>query len=138
MEHDGHADRRGTPRTAKRDRSNPSAKLYPIGGGGEVAAAASPSTIRRPRRSTSSTRASARSISTSTTIRTIRSGAGGGGLVGWVNTKVLDETHDAGKAQGWTALVVDTNGNGKRDAYVEPNEPVDPRRTSGSGRASTA
>ena len=45
-----------------------------------------------------------------------------------MNTKVLDETHDAGKAQGWTALIVDTNGNGKRDAYVEPNEPVDPMR----------
>ena len=54
--------------------------------------------------------------------------SGGGGLVGWVNTKVLDETHDAGKAQGWTALIVDTNGNGKRDAYVEPNEPVDPAK----------
>jgi hypothetical protein len=27
-----------------------------------------------------------------------------------------------------TALVLDTNGNGKRDAYVEPNEPVDPTK----------
>ncbi len=54
--------------------------------------------------------------------------SGGGGLVGWVNTKVLDETHDAGKAQGWVPLIVDTNGNGKRDAFVEPNEPVDPAK----------
>ena len=30
------------------------------------------------------------------------------------------------KSQGWTAFVLDTNGNGKRDAYVEPNQPVDP------------
>ena len=25
-------------------------------------------------------------------------------------------------------LIVDTNGNGKRDAFVEPNEPVDPAK----------
>ena len=32
------------------------------------------------------------------------------------------------KSQGWTALVLDTNGNGKRDEYVEPNQPVDPTK----------
>ena len=26
------------------------------------------------------------------------------------------------------ALVVDTNGNGKRDAYTEPGEPQDPKK----------
>ena len=25
-------------------------------------------------------------------------------------------------------LVIDTNGNGKRDAYVEPDQPVDPTK----------
>ena len=39
---------------------------------------------------------------------------GTGGLVGWVNSKIWDETKDAGKAQGWTELIVDTNSNGKR------------------------
>src|SRR4029434_276972 len=29
------------------------------------------------------------------------------------------------KSQGWTALIRDANGNGKRDGYVEPNEPLD-------------
>ncbi len=47
------------------------------------------------------------------------SSGGGGGVVGWLNTKMWDQTHDAEKSQGWTALVLDTNGNGKRDAYVE-------------------
>lgn len=47
------------------------------------------------------------------------SSGGGGGVVGWLNTKVWDETHDAAKAQGWTALVLDTNGNGRRDAYEQ-------------------
>ncbi|MBV8753967.1 MAG: carboxypeptidase regulatory-like domain-containing protein [Hyphomicrobiales bacterium] len=36
-------------------------------------------------------------------------------LVGWVNTKKFWQTGDAAVAQGWSALVVDTNGNGKRD-----------------------
>ncbi len=52
--------------------------------------------------------------------------SGGGPVVGWLNTKMFDETGDAAQSQGWTALVLDTNGNGKRDDYVEPNQPVDP------------
>lgn len=52
------------------------------------------------------------------------SSGGGGGVVGWLNTKMWDETHDAAKSQGWTALVLDTNGNGKRDAYVEGAQSV--------------
>jgi len=43
------------------------------------------------------------------------SSGGGGGVVGWLNTKMWDQTHDAAKSQGWTSLVLDTNGNGKRD-----------------------
>ena len=54
--------------------------------------------------------------------------SGGGPVVGWINTKMLDETGDAAKSQGWTALILDTNGNGKRDEYVEPNQPVDPTK----------
>ena len=54
--------------------------------------------------------------------------SGGGPVVGWLNTKMFDETKDEVKSQGWTALILDTNGNGKRDPYVEPNQPVDPAR----------
>src|SRR5687768_12549029 len=50
------------------------------------------------------------------------------GAVGWVKTRVFFETGDAAKAQGWTPVVVDTNGNGRRDAYVEPKEPLDPQK----------
>ncbi|HTM13606.1 MAG TPA: carboxypeptidase-like regulatory domain-containing protein [Bryobacteraceae bacterium] len=52
------------------------------------------------------------------------SSGGGGGVVGWLNTKVWDQTHDAQKAQGWTALVLDTNGNGKRDTFEEVDQNV--------------
>jgi hypothetical protein len=44
------------------------------------------------------------------------SSGGGGGVVGWLNTKMFDQTGDEEKSQGWTALVLDTNANGKRDA----------------------
>lgn len=54
--------------------------------------------------------------------------SGGGEVVGWFNTKKYDETGDEAAAQGWTPLILDTNGNGKRDAYTEPDEPLDPKR----------
>jgi hypothetical protein len=54
--------------------------------------------------------------------------SGGGPVLGWINTKLYDETGDAAKSEGWTAFVLDTNGNGKRDDYVEPNQPVDPTK----------
>jgi hypothetical protein len=37
------------------------------------------------------------------------------GVVGWLDVKKYLATHDAAKSQGWSAVVVDTNGNGKRD-----------------------
>jgi hypothetical protein len=52
--------------------------------------------------------------------------SGGGQVVGWLNTRMFDETGDEQAAQGWTPLVLDTNGNGVRDAYVEPDQPIDP------------
>lgn len=54
--------------------------------------------------------------------------SGGGQVVGWLNRKMFEETGDEEKSQGWTALIMDTNGNGRRDAYVEPNAPVDPTK----------
>ena len=54
--------------------------------------------------------------------------SGGGQVIGWLNTKMFDETGDEERSQGWTSLIVDTNGNGQRDDYVEPNEPLDPAK----------
>jgi len=61
---------------------------------------------------------------------TLWTSAGGpqAGVVGWLNRKVFEETKKEAKAQGWTALILDTNGNGKRDDYVERGEPVDPTK----------
>jgi hypothetical protein len=54
--------------------------------------------------------------------------SGTGPVAGWVNTKVFDETGDAAKAQGWSPFILDTNANGKRDDFVEPNQPTDPAK----------
>ena len=47
-------------------------------------------------------------------------------VIGWINTRIWDETGDAAKAQGWCPLIVDTNGDGKIGAYTQPNEKPDP------------
>jgi len=54
--------------------------------------------------------------------------SGGGQAIGWLDTKKYLETGDDQSAQGWTAIILDTNGNGKRDEYVEPNDPVNPKK----------
>jgi hypothetical protein len=55
--------------------------------------------------------------------------SGGGPVVGWVNTKVFDETGSAEQAVGWSPFVLDTNGNGVRDAgWTNPGEPADPAK----------
>jgi hypothetical protein len=55
-------------------------------------------------------------------------GGPGSGVVGWLKTKQFLATGDSAKSQGWTPIIVDTNGNGKRDEYVGPNDPVDPAK----------
>ncbi len=54
--------------------------------------------------------------------------SGTGPVAGWVNTKLFDETGDAARSQGWSPFVLDTNGNGKRDDYVGPDQPADPAK----------
>jgi hypothetical protein len=55
-------------------------------------------------------------------------GVTGPGAFGWLNRKMYEETGDEAKSQGWTPFILDTNSNGKRDEYVEPDQPVDPAR----------
>jgi hypothetical protein len=56
------------------------------------------------------------------------SGVTGPGAFGWINRKMFEETGDEVRSQGWSPFVLDTNGNGKRDAFVEPNQPADAAR----------
>ena len=49
-------------------------------------------------------------------------------VVGWLNTKKFLETGDAKTSQGWSPLIVDVPGWGKRGEYVEADQPVDPAK----------
>jgi hypothetical protein len=50
------------------------------------------------------------------------------GVEGWFDVKAWDKTHDEKTSQGWSAFIRDNNGNGKRDAYTEANQPADPTK----------
>ena len=54
------------------------------------------------------------------------SSGGAGDVVGWLNTKLFDETGDERKAQGWTPIILDTSGTGKRGEWTEPGKPQEP------------
>lgn len=54
--------------------------------------------------------------------------SGGGAVVGWINTKMYDATGDIVRSQGWTPMILDTNGDGKRGDYVGPKDKVDPTK----------
>ena len=54
--------------------------------------------------------------------------SGGGEVLGWLNTKMFLETGDASASQGWSPLILDINGNGNVDEWVEPDEAIDPTK----------
>ena len=52
-------------------------------------------------------------------------------VVGWLDTKLYDQTGDEQAAQGWCPTVLDTNGDGRiTKPWNEPGEPVDPSQDS--------
>ncbi len=120
------------PEVCKAGSSHPSAKLFPIDRAGRHLAVYDPKTRKLTHISTCfGTHHLMFAEDANRTLWT----SGGGQVVGWLNTKMFDETGDEMKSQGWTALVIDTNGNGKRDAYVEPNQPLDPTKDKRFGGA---
>jgi hypothetical protein len=52
-------------------------------------------------------------------------GVVGPGVIGWLNRRMYEQTGDEVKSQGWTPLIVDTNGNGKRDEWVDADKPLE-------------
>ena len=57
--------------------------------------------------------------------------SGGGDVIGWINTRIWDETQDEKLSQGWCPMVVDTNGDG---VITKPwNQPVGPLRSQNEG-----
>ena len=118
------------PAFCKAGSDHPSAKLFPMNSSGRQLSIYDPATKKYTFVDTCfSTQHLRFAEDANNTLWTSNDRAAAiGETIGWFNTKLYDETGDAAKAQGWTALILDTNGNGKRDAYVEPNQPVDPTK----------
>ncbi len=113
------------PAFCKDNSDHPSAKLYPVPGANRHLAVFEPKTQKYTFIDTCfGTHHLQFGYDANETIWT----SGGGPVVGWLNTKMFDATGDAAKSQGWTAVVLDTNGNGRRDAHVEPDAPIDPAK----------
>jgi hypothetical protein len=120
------------PDYCKEGSSHPSAKLFPINNAGRHLAMYDPKTQKLTHISTCfGTHHLMFAEDANRTLWT----SGGGQVVGWLNTKMFEQTGDEAKSQGWTALIMDTNGNGKRDAYVEPDQPLDPTKDKRYGGA---
>jgi len=49
-------------------------------------------------------------------------------VVGWLNTKLFDETGDARSRRGWTALILTPTATASGTTMSEPNQPVDPAK----------
>jgi len=113
------------PDVCKEGSSHPSAKLFPVARSFRHLAMYDPATKKLTHIGTCfSTHHLMFAEDANQTLWT----SGGGQVVGWLNTRMFEETGDEVRSQGWTALVMDTNGNGKRDAYVEPDQPLDPTK----------
>ena len=120
------------PAYCKEGSAHPSAKLFPIERAGRHLAMYDPANRKLTHISTCfGTHHLMFAEDANQTLWT----SGGGSVVGWLNRKMFEETGDEEKSQGWTALIMDTNGNGKRDAYVEPDQPLDPAKDKRFGSA---
>jgi hypothetical protein len=113
------------PAFCKAGSQHPSAKLFPVNRSGRHLAVYDPRTKKLTHINTCfGTHHLMFAEDANRTLWT----SGGGQVIGWLDTKMFDETGDEEKSQGWTALILDTNGNGKRDDYTEPNQPLDPTK----------
>jgi hypothetical protein len=118
-----------TPAFCRKGSDHPSAKLYPIERAGRQLSVYDPKTDKLTLIDTCFTTHHLNFAEDENHTLWLSAGGFRAGYVGWFNTKLFDETGDEQRAQGWSPIVLDTNGNGKRDeGYVGPNDPVDPTK----------
>ena len=114
-----------SPVFCKKGSEHPSAKVFPIERNGRQAAMLDPKTMKYTFIDTCfGTHHPQFGYDANDTLWF----SGTGQVAGWLNTKLFLETGDAQKAQGWSPFILDINGNGKRDDYVEPDQPADPAK----------
>jgi hypothetical protein len=117
-----------TPAFCRKGSEHPSAKAFPVEQSGRQLAMYDPKTQKFTLIDTCAQTHHINFAEDANNTLYLSAGTTGNEVFGWVNTKLLEETGDEAKAQGWTPFVIDTNGNGKRDDYVDPKQPVDPTK----------
>ncbi|MGO9358693.1 MAG: carboxypeptidase-like regulatory domain-containing protein [Xanthobacteraceae bacterium] len=50
------------------------------------------------------------------------------GVVGWLDVKQFEASKDEVASQGWTPIIANVSGSGKREPFVAPDQPTDPAR----------
>ena len=116
------------PAWCKQGSTHPSAKVFPLERSGRHASFYDPKTDQVTLVSTCFSTHHLMFGDRDHDADTVFFNSGGNPVVGWIDTEMYDETGDEQKSQGWTPLILDTNGNGKRDAWVEPDAPIDPTK----------
>jgi hypothetical protein len=116
------------PAFCKQGSSQPSAKAFPLDNSGRQLSMYDPASGKFTLIDTCFSTHHLNFAADANNTLWLSGGIGGPGVIGWLNRKMFEETGDEQKSQGWTPFIVDTNGNGKRDAYVEPNQPADPKK----------
>jgi hypothetical protein len=116
------------PDYCKRGSEHPSAKLFPLDSGGRNVSFYDPATDKFTLIHTCFPTHHLNFGSDANQTLWLSAGVAGPGVLGWLNRKMYEETGDEVKSQGWSPFVLDTNGNGRRDEYAEPNQPVDPAK----------
>ncbi|HYJ15754.1 MAG TPA: carboxypeptidase-like regulatory domain-containing protein [Candidatus Limnocylindria bacterium] len=116
------------PDFCKKGSDHPSAKVFPIASAGRHLSMYDPKSKKFTLISTCFS--THHLVFAEDADHTLWTSAGGpaSGVVGWLNRKMFEATGDEQKSQGWTPIVLDTNGNGKRDEWVEPNQAIDPAK----------
>jgi hypothetical protein len=118
-----------TPAFCRKGSEHPSAKLYPIEQAGRQLSVYDPKTEKLTLIDTCFTTHHLNFAEDENHTLWLSAGGFRAGYVGWFNTRLFDENGDEQRAQGWSPIVLDTNGNGRRDeGYVGPNDPVDPTK----------
>jgi hypothetical protein len=117
-----------TPAFCREGSDHPSAKAFPVKQSGRQLAMFDPPTQKFTLVDTCAQTHHLNFSEDGTDTLYLSAGTTGNEVFGWLNTKLFDATGDEQKSQGWTPFVIDTNGNGKRDDYVDPKAPVDPSK----------
>jgi hypothetical protein len=113
------------PEACKKNSTHPSAKVFPLDSANRQLSMYDPASNKWTLISTCFPTHHLNFAEDANNTLWTSSGVTGPGVIGWLNRKVFDETGDDMKAQGWTPFIVDANGNGKRDDWVEPDQPLD-------------